>query len=96
MDRYTTASGSIYEVDRDQHLIRQLARGAACNSQRIGFDWRPYETAEMCEGHLCIVWGRGRDAASADALQVGTEGAPDEMVTRTTCTSRVVKREEPA
>ncbi len=91
--RYTTASGSAYEVDEDRKMIRRTTRSAVSTAERVGEDWRPYEYVSLSIfGGLHIVWGSGRDEHSAKAIQVG-EGR-DEDVTRVTETTPIVSVEE--
>lgn len=94
MKTYTTKSGSVYEVDEERLLVRQVARSATCDSGRVAPEWRPYQSIDIVLKSLVIVWGAGRDKHSARADQLGTRGASDEEVTRMTRTSPVVSIEE--
>ncbi len=97
--RYHTQSGSIYEVDRSAMMIRQVTRGEACKSGRVGAGlWRTYVSLEMSDKRLQIYWGSGRDEYSATADQFGTvteagREMPDASVSRYTHTSPIVKTE---
>jgi hypothetical protein len=93
---YTTSSGSVYEVDYNNKRVRSRARAPSSTSRRLASDWRTFEKINWAGlGHpLWFWWGGGRDEFSPGAIQLGTDGAPDEAVTRATHTSPVVSREE--
>lgn len=84
--RITTKSGSIYEVDEVQRLVRRVK---AVGVHRITEAWKPYERHWLAIGSpLALVWGTGRDEFSPD-----DDGIPDETRTRYTHTSPVVTLE---
>ncbi len=89
MIRYTTQSGSVYEVLGVQ--VRRVLRSRKSGAERVGHDWRTAESV-VCKGighPLVIVWGTGRDEYSDRALQVGFADSPDATVVRSTQTSPV-------
>lgn len=60
MLRFETETGSIYEVDRDNKLIRRVV-GISSGSKRIGNDgsWKKYiDISELIVGHNAVIqWG---------------------------------------
>lgn len=93
MKQYRTASGSLYEVDEVNKRARVLEKSRSSHTKRLGTEWRDYETM-VWSGFgkpLIFVWGTGRDEHSTTADQIGTEGEPDEHVTRQTVTTPVVE-----
>lgn len=80
--RVTTKSGSIYEVNAEDRMIRAVKR---TGDHRIVPEWKPYDSIHLELHHSMVVfWGRGRDEFSPD------DGLPDEARTRHTWTSQVV------
>lgn len=83
--RVTTKSGSIYEVDEVQKLVRRVK---ATGVHRITEAWKPYERHWLTIGApLALLWGTGRDEFSPD------DGHPDEARIRYTHTSPIVAME---
>lgn len=91
MIRYKTRSGSTYEV-LGFH-VRRAVRSSKSKAERVTEEWRVAESVE-CNGigHP-LVWGPGRDEHSANADQIGTDGKPDEAITRMTSTTPVIEIE---
>ena len=90
--RYTTASGSVYEISGKR--IRRVTRSAISVAERVGAEWRePLEIQAPGIGSpITMIWGTGRDEHSANAEQIGTEFAEsDESITRVTQTTPVVE-----
>ena len=93
--RYTTETGSLYEIDLANKNVRLVTKSSKSATNRVQYRWRPYEGL-ACEGighPLVISWGLGRDVHSPKATQVGTEGVGDESISRWTHTSPVVSKE---
>ena len=90
--QYETETGSIYEVDSNVFSARKV--GGKQSNHRVNGQWKVYESiyGGQVGEQLVIVWGRGRDANSENALQIGDAGASDAAIIRTTVTSRIVKR----
>ncbi len=98
--RFTTKSGSIYEVRESDDGMTCEARAVkrsgphAARNVRITDEWKPVYAWEGRIGTtLLLVWGNGRDSYSANADQLGTESAADADVTRNTITSKIISVE---
>jgi len=97
MLEFKTETGSTYHLDLPGKRIRRVERSAESKSGRMGAgDWRSFQHADLpiVGRPVWVTWGSGRDEHSAAADQLGTDGAPDEAVTRTTHTSAVVEVSE--
>lgn len=88
MTEYHTKSGSIYEVDHAQKLVRAKAKANDNKGLRLSYDWKPYETLDYHGvGHpLYFWWGAGLDEHSHQAMRIGD----GDSVRRCTFTSPVV------
>lgn len=80
--RITTRSGSIYELDEAEKMIRAVQRHGL---HRIGPEWKAYQDVILNEYEpMWVFWGPGRDEYSPD------DDMPDDHRNRVTFTSTVI------
>ncbi len=93
--KFTTASGSVYEVNTDSKKIRRL-NGVKDPTPRTGKDgeWRSYEDLVCKKGSSAIIFWGQETALLAETEQILKEADSAMVVAPTTMTSTVVDIEQ--